>query len=379
MIKDALFIAAKDLKYTIRARETILWVFIMPIVFFYFIGTITGGFAPDPDRPDRLAVGMDETSGVLAGQIARRLEAQGYEIIRMDSTILLSDYSRRLTIPANFTDSVLAGNPTKVQLRLDRHGLTRDYDEIRVQRAAYTMLADLIVLNERGRTVDVEGFDSLAAMPRSMSLITRPAGTRRQPPSGFEQAIPGIMVMFTLLVMTTSGAILLVIERKQGLLRRLASTPIDRLGVVLGKWSGKVVVGIVQIAFAMIAGSVLFKMDWGRSLHMVIVVMLAYGAMMAALGVVLGSLARSEGQSIAIGVIASNVLAALGGCWWPIEITPTWMQRLQLFLPTGWAMDALHKMISFGSPPESAMPHILVMIVVTGILIGLSVRIFRFE
>jgi hypothetical protein len=24
------------------------------------------------------------------------------------------------------------------------------------------------------------------------------------------------------------------------------------------------------------------------------------------------------------------ILAALGGCWWPIEITPPWMQSLSL-------------------------------------------------
>ena len=34
------------------------------------------------------------------------------------------------------------------------------------------------------------------------------------------------MVMFTVLVLGTSGAILLVIERRQGLLRRLAYAPI---------------------------------------------------------------------------------------------------------------------------------------------------------
>ena len=39
---------------------------------------------------------------------------------------------------------------------------------------------------------------------------------------------------------------------------------------------------------------------------------------------------RTEGQAVGIGVLATNVLAALGGCWWPIEITPAWMQTLAL-------------------------------------------------
>ena len=187
------------------------------------------------------------------------------------------------------------------------------------------------------------------------------------------------MVMFTLMVMATSGSVMLLSERREGLLRRLAYTPISRLGVVLGKWAGKLALGVVQIGFAMLAGTVLFKMNWGPDLAAVIAIMLVYGAMMAALGVVLGSVARTEGQAVAIGVIAANVLAALGGCWWPIEITPSWMQNLQLFLPTGWAMNALHKLISFAAGPASVAPHVVGMIAATAVLVALSVRVFRFE
>jgi ABC-type multidrug transport system permease subunit len=163
------------------------------------------------------------------------------------------------------------------------------------------------------------------------------------------------------------------------LLRRLAYTPIRRLAVVLGKWGGKYALGIVQIAFAMLAGTLLFQMDWGPHLGVIILVMLVYGAMMAALGMLLGSLARTEGVAVAIGVISANVLGALGGCWWPIEITPAWMQKLQLFLPTGWAMHALHKLISFGYGLESVLVHVFGMLIVAVVLVGFSLRMFRFE
>jgi len=219
----------------------------------------------------------------------------------------------------------------------------------------------------------------LNEMPRALQLEVKPAGARKRIPTGFEQAIPGIMVMFTLMVMATSGSILLLLERKAGLLRRLASTPISRRSIVVGKCSGKLALGIVQIGFAMLAGTFLFKMDWGPDLPAVIAVMIVYGAMMAALGVVLGSVAQSPGQAIAIGVISTNVLAALGGCWWPIEVAPEWMQTLQLFLPTGWAMNALHKLISFGAGAASVVPHLLGMAAATLVLVGVSVKVFRFE
>lgn len=380
MLKDILFIARKDVRHMLTAKETLLWVFVMPVVFFFFIGTITGGFAPGPARAPRVALQAGENGGFLLDHLVTRLEEQDFKIVRTDSVELFMKYSRRLTVPAGFTDSVLTGSPATIYYATRSDGMTGNYDQIRLQRAVYTVLADLIVVGEEASGTPTEAaLSELRSVPRAVTLEVKPAGERKHIPTGFEQAIPGIMVMFTLMVMMTSGAILLVIERRQGLLRRLAYTPIRRLDVVLGKWGGKWVVGIVQIAFAMLAGTVLFKMDWGPDLPAVVIVMVVYGGLMASIGVVLGSLARTEGQSIAIGVISANVLAALGGCWWPIEITPAWMQQLQLFLPTGWAMDAMHKLISFGAGIESVIPHIVGMAAATFVMLIVGSRVFRFD
>ena len=46
-----------------------------------------------------------------------------------------------------------------------------------------------------------ESFERLNRTPRALTLKVTPAGKRKSFPSGFEQAIPGIMVMFTLLVL----------------------------------------------------------------------------------------------------------------------------------------------------------------------------------
>ena len=380
MLRDTLFVARKDLKFMLKERETLFWVFIMPIVFFYFIGTVTSGFGPSGgEQNPKLAIKVNESPGFLLGQLVRHLEAQDYDIVRPQTDEEFAQYRRQLTIPAHFTDSVLAGKPVKLAFEYGGSGLGDQYVTLQLQRAAYTTLADLIVTSEMDSIVTAASLARLNEMPRALKLEVKPAGVRKRIPSGFEQSIPGIMVMFTLMVMATSGSILLLLERKAGLLRRLASTPIHRRSVVLGKCGGKLALGIVQIGFAMIAGTLLFKMNWGPDLPAVIAVMIVYGAMMAVLGVVLGSVARSPGQAIAIGVISANVLAALGGCWWPIEIAPEWMQTLQLFLPTGWAMDALHKLISFGTGAASVVPHLLGMAAATLVLLGVAVKVFRFE
>jgi ABC-type Na+ efflux pump permease subunit len=379
LLGDGLFVGRKDLFFMLRAKETLIWVFVMPIVFFYFIGTVTGGFASRGDSQDRLALWTDGDAGFLEDQLVHRLEERDYQIVRPDSEKVFQQWSRRLRIPAAMTDSVLAGRPVTLDFKRRSSGLGNDYDQVRVARAVYTVLADLVVVAEMGSTPTPESFAALNATPRALGLEVTSAGQRKRIPRGYEQSIPGIMVMFVLVVMTTSGAVLLVIERRQGLLRRLAYTPIPRLAVVIGKWGGKTSIGIVQILFAMLAGTLLFSMNWGPDLAFVVLVMFVYAGFTGALGLLLGSVARSEGQAVAIGVISANVLGALGGCWWPIEIAPDWMQKLQLFLPTGWAMDAIHKLVSFGAGPASVIPHIVGMTLGTVVLVMLSARVFRFE
>jgi len=60
-------------------------------------------------------------------------------------------------------------------------------------------------------------------------------------------------------------------------------------------------------------------------------------------------------QASAVGWISSMILAALGGCWWPSEVMPRWLWRASHVLPTPWAMDGFHALISFGRPGSAVL------------------------
>ncbi len=377
MLRDALYLARMDARYLLSRRETIVWTFVMPVVFFYFIGTITSRNSSGPTG-DPIALSVSPSAGFLADQLAQRLTADDFRIVRPDPNEFLA-YSRRLEIPDGFTDSVLAGHPMKI--RFTRAGAEVDttFDQVRLARAVYTLLADLATIRSRGADPTPESFAALAAEPRTLTLDVHSAGTRVVPPTGFEQSVPGTMVMFTLLVLFTSGAVTLTIERRTGILRRLASSPMSHGAVVLGKWGARMAVGSIQIAFAMIAGRLLFHVSWGPNLPVVLLTLLLYGALAAALAMLLGNLGRTEGQVIGMGVILSNVMAGLGGCWWPAEITPQWSQKMALFLPTGLTMNALHKLVNFGASPTTVIPHLAALTLAAALVLYALARTFRFQ
>ena len=358
-IRSAAFTARTDLWFMLRQRETLLWVFAMPLLFFYFIGTVTGGFGGgDPDRPDPLALRTDAPHGIVYEAIVARLQKQNFRIDRPATDEAFSNYARRLVIPAFTDDSMRAGTQVQATLELRDDNVAAGLDQFRVARALYSVVADLSVLKSAGQPVTVDAFAALASAPRQVRLTVTSAGRRQDPPEGFAQAVPGTMVMFTMLILLTSGAIVLVVERQAGLLRRLASTPITPGALVAGKWTSRMALGLVQIAFAMLVGRVLFRVDWGSALPMVALVLAAWASFNASFALLLGNIARTQPQMAGIGVLTTMVLAALGGCWWPIEITPPWMQSVALVLPTGWTMDALHKLVNFGYGAGTAVPHV---------------------
>lgn len=400
-LRAAGFIARRDLSAMLSQRETLLWTFVMPIIFFYFIGTVTGGFASggDPDRPDRLALLAVGETGYLVDELVVRLEGQNYAVDRVEDDEQLQAYARRLTVPnppagfATFTDAVLAGEQMTLRFGRSGEGAGVQLDEVRLARAVYGLLADLVVTSVQDNGPERAGGDNVTApasptradlatlhtAPRTLTLEVTTAGQRLEPPSGYAQTIPGTTVMFTMMIMLTGGSIMLVIERQQGLLRRLASTPIPRGAVVLGKLAGRMALGVVQIGFGMAVGTLVFGMNWGATLPMVALILLAWALFCATLGVTLGNVARSEAQMTGMGVVGTMILAALGGCWWPIEVTPRWMQSLAMVLPTGWTMDALHKLLNFGDAASAAVPHLMALLVSSALLGLLAVRTFRFQ
>jgi ABC-2 type transport system permease protein len=377
MFKDAFFLARKDLQYLLRDWATWFWAFLMPVVFFYFIGTITGGVAKGPTA-EKIGVLVEKNAGFLADEFIGRLEGLGYKADRVNASTILY-YSRRIIIPAGFTENVLAGKQRAIAFSRTGKGLDTDYDEILVKRAAYSVLADLIAADKRTGKATPESFHEAASVPHTLTLEVSPAGIRETPPTGFQQAVPGTMSMFILLAMFTTGGITLHQERIRGILRRLASSPMSRSSVVLGKTFARLAIGIAQIIVSMMVGSIFFKVDWGPHIVVVVVVLCAYATLAALGGMLLGNFGKSEGQILAIGVISSNVLSAVGGCMWPVEVTPEWAQKVSLFLPTGWVMGAMHKLVSFGDSPLSVFPHLLALVAAAFAAAYLISRTFRFQ
>ena len=389
MIKNIVFIAKKDFFYSLKDKSLLVWMFIMPLVFFGFIGSTTGGLAGS-SAPSNIAVwesvqGMSEADE-LAKQIIYRLKNENYNVVIFNKVNDLEErkhhfknYTRRLWLPENMQTDIDQGKQVEIEYSSKASGLGSDQDTFAIEKAIYQTLGDMMVFNKANKLTADLNFEEVNNLPRNIQVDISTSGEKLNIPSGFNQAVPGILVMFIMMIALSSGSVSLFLERQSGVLKRLAASPLTRKEIVYGKWLGKWFMTILQLIYGMLMGWLLFKIHWGEHILAIFVVLLIWAAFNAALAVLLGSVAKSEGQVSLIATVSSLLLAALGGCWWPIEITTQWMQNLASFLPTGWIMDILHKLMYFGAQLADITLQVGLLILLSIVALSIAFKKFRFD
>ena len=153
----------------------------------------------------------------------------------------------------------------------------------------------------------------------------------------------------------------------------------SRRGVFFGKLLGRLLMAAIQIVILVLAGRFLFGVSWGSSPTGLALLLTSFVVAIAALSTLLGAVLRTPAQASSVGWIGSMIMAALGGCWWPGELMPGWMRTVSHALPTAWAMDGFHALISFGYGVQEVLLPSAALIAFGVVFTVLGARFLRFE
>ena len=288
------------------------------------------------------------------------LDAQGMRLVDQTKR---DKAERGIRIPADFTAKIIKTEPVKVEFfQVEGSGAESAFlIELRLIRAIVAMNSHLLELASRSNEPITEV--QLRALSKAENLVSLKAqfAGRNPTPSGFNQSLPGTLVQFLMMNLMIFGGASVAGERAEGVLRRLAVYPIRRWELVIGKVYGRFLLGGVQIIFFLLLGQFVFKVNLGQNLFAILLTLCIYAWLAASLGVWIGAVVKNEDKIIGLCVLASSIMAALGGCWWPLEIVPATLQVIAHCVPSGWAMDALHQLISFGGGWETVLPKLAVL------------------
>lgn len=178
--------------------------------------------------------------------------------------------------------------------------------------------------------------------------------------NAFDLQVPGFAVTFLLIGMLMGVSLALIDEHDWGTLERLRSASAPLWTTLTGKLLARFVVGFIQMIVLLAAGWALFGISLGSAPAALLMPAAAIAFAGAAFGLIVAGVGRTRDAVLPVGAIVIMTMAAIGGCWWPIDFEPAWMQHLALALPTTWAMRAFNDLMIRHLTASSAVVPTLV-------------------
>ncbi len=213
-------------------------------------------------------------------------------------------------------------------------------------------------IRDTNLTAELNRFEAARAptLPGELGFVERPA-IEGEPTSvnAFDQYVPGFGITFLLIGMMLGIALTLFDERDWGTLRRMRVSGAPLTGLLLGKIIARFVVGIVQMVLLFAVGWLLFGISLGRYPLALLIPTAGISFASAALGLVIASIARAHDSVMPFGTTLSMAIAAIGGCWWPLDFEPGWMRTLARFVPTTWTMQSYNDLMIRNQPPSATL------------------------
>lgn len=401
-LRKAGAIALLSLAVTVRDRTALIWRLIMPLVMTVLAGSVFGGGA----GAARMAVAVaDEDDSAYSRLFAERLAAEG--AVRLHKTtaaraVALLDDGRAgaaVLIPKGFADRVNSGKDADVSVRFDpRRGpptlVTEVVREVAVRLSVDAVAGEFtaaLAVRETGNPARAPAIRRRAIeradgrwSPTPPITVTAEAvtayapGRRPQIPTGMEQSSPGFAVMFVTLAAAMSAAAL-VVERQNGTLARLLTTPTPRASILGGKIAGIYLQGLVQMGILVGVGQASLGVNWGQSPAALAVLVSTYMFAATGLGIMLAAFVRTEAQASTLFPVVTIIPSMLGGAWWPIEIMPSYMQAAAYATPQAWAMTGFVNIITRGFGLAEVLPQAVALVAFGLAFFAIGLLAFRFE
>jgi ABC-type multidrug transport system permease subunit len=355
----------------------------------WLFGNMGGGGGTSAPTITLSVANLDD--GWLSAALIEELADESINMVEVEPAQADDDAPRirTLVIPPGFTVGALSGEQQTLQLEKEP-GSNEQFGvaaEVHIVRAIVRTLGRLVEMNDLGTLEPgpdharpaLERFREMGLRQDLVTLAVSTAGRGRPVPSGRAQSVPGIMTFVVMMMTLIYGGVFLTIEKESGMLRRQAALPMTRRGVFLGKLLGRLLMAAIQIVLLVLAGRFLFGVSWGSSPLGLALMLTSFAVAIATLSTLLGAVLKTPAQASSVGWIGSMVMAALGGCWWPGEVMPAWMRSASHALPTAWAMDGFHSLISFGYGVQAVLLPSAVLFAFGAVFTVLGARFLRFE
>ena len=386
VLRQAFIMASKDTRVFFKDRFAALFAFAFPFMFIigFSLALSNVDFSED-EQFDLVATSQEaRTEFSLSWAIIQGMAASDAPVAVLDydeamARLESEDIPGFVSFPDGFSDDLTQPRPTALDVVV---AASAEPSEVAaLQGFARSIAASVGTVGALPGVLDDLAPNSPSAGALAFGfgqLVT--VETERvgdvEPMKAVDFLLPGYLTMFVFFAAALSAEAI-ARERQGRTLERLLANGARREAIILGKFGGSAFRGILQLAVMWTVGVLAFGIDLGASPGAVVLISVLMALASSAFGVMLAGFVSEAKTASMAGILASLVLAPLGGCWWPLFITPDWMQTLAKLTPHGWANTGFNKLMLFGAQSADVTQEMAALAAFGAIFLAIAAWRFR--
>lgn len=375
-------LAYKDLTQVLRDKRSLVFLVAMPLVFTLFMGFAYRSGEDSAEEDPRMALAWVEESPASTTSMMlyeRLADSDTLKPERMPKAAALEtlhkqDVAGVLVIPAGFGDPVEAGSQ-QLTLIADTTS-TVGQSLYQLLRVPVSQLMSAVEIGQ----ISAETLNNSAEFTPALELAWQKWGENNAQnlvqveqavalkseswfgDNPYNQASPGMIIQFAIMGLVNSAQIL-VQERKNRTLQRLMTTSMRPREIIAGHMLAMFALVLLQTLVLVVFGQFLLDVNYLRVPFGTLLLVMALGAWVASMGLLVGVIAKSDDQVVLYSMLAMFLFSALGGTWFPLEASGGVFAALGKLLPSAWAMTGLQNILIRGLGLESLWQPVLVLLV----------------
>ena len=363
-----LAMARKEVLQLRRDPRSLILAFLLPVALLVFFG-----YAISWDVSDIRLVVVDQDHGARARELLDGFRASGRFTIagRLERTAEIGPLLDRgqariaLVIPPRFGADLGAGRTAVVQAIVDGSDANTATIALGYAQAIVQQFSARTLLQTRHVRLPVT---TATRIWYNEELASR------------NMIVPGLVAVIMMIIAGLLTSLTIAREWERGTMEQLASTPVSRLEVLLGKLLPYLGIGLVDVALCSLLGVVIFHVPFRGNVFFLMGASFAFLVGTLGLGLVISALARTQMLATQVGMIATFLPGfLLSGFMFPIDNMPLVLRLITYLVPARYFLVVTRGIFLKGVGPDVLWGEGLLMVLYAVLGLGLAVHSFRKE
>ncbi len=216
-------------------------------------------------------------------------------------------------------------------------------------------------------------------VPAATPFTVKTQATDQRSLRAFDYTFAGLLG-FSIIGLGIFGPINVFPElKKQGILRRLHTTPLKVWQYFIATMLSQALIGLVALAVMFAVALLVFDLQVaGNYLEIAVFIVLSIFTILG-IGLAIGGWAKNERQAAPLSNIIVFPMMFLSGTFFPRYAMPEWLQTVSNFLPLTPVIDGLRLLTTEGKHLVDLLPQLGMMALWMLVIYLIAFRLFRWE